>query len=359
MKISFFSGDITRSGGTERVATTIANGLSHTGKYEISFVSLVEQEKEPFYPIDSQIQRFVLKKDRKWVSPGPGYLPFVPALRRFLKEWGTEILIDIDIVLDVLSLFAVRGRPVKVISWEHFNCFYEQESLYRRWILRLSVRFSDYIVTLTEQDKQNYEKLLRRRERITFINNPVGIVVREAAERKKIVITVGHLIHRKGIDMLIQIVPSILQKYKDWKWYFLGDGEYRKDLEEVQKAYGLEGRLVLKGVVKEPETYLTQASIFVLASRAEGWGMCLAEAMVCGVPCIAFDIPIGPSEMICHGVNGFLIAPFDLEEMRKRIVQLIEDSEMRRDFSLATMKGMEKYQLEKILKKWEWLLDTA
>lgn len=50
---------------------------------------------------------------------------------------------------------------------------YEREFLYRRAILHLTARFSDYIVTLTRQDKENYEKLLHRKGRITFIYNPI------------------------------------------------------------------------------------------------------------------------------------------------------------------------------------------
>lgn len=71
-KICFFSGDITRSGGTERVAAMIANGLQQTGRYEIVFLSLVEKNKDTFFPLDSAVSRYALGE--KWISPGPGYL---------------------------------------------------------------------------------------------------------------------------------------------------------------------------------------------------------------------------------------------------------------------------------------------
>lgn len=171
-RICFFSGDITRNGGTERVAAMIANGLSNRG-FSVCFLSLVEQKKNPFFDISEAVPRYVLKEDGNWVSPGPGYLPMVPKLRKFLKQREIKVLIDIDIVLDVLSLPAVAGRETKVISWEHFNVPYEREFLYRRAILHLTARFSDYIVTLTRQDKENYEKLLHRKGRITFIYNPI------------------------------------------------------------------------------------------------------------------------------------------------------------------------------------------
>ena len=56
-KICFFSGDITRSGGTERVAVQLANALQEDHTYEICFISLTEQQEFPFYPLHPEINR--------------------------------------------------------------------------------------------------------------------------------------------------------------------------------------------------------------------------------------------------------------------------------------------------------------
>lgn len=358
INICFFAGDITRSGGTERVATVIANALSHTGKYTISFLSLVEQKEAPFYEISPKVRRSVLKKNRKWVSPGIGYLPFIPELRKYLKKQRIDIVIDVDLVLDILSLPAVAGLSVKVISWEHFNYFFERNIGYRRAVLGLSVIFSDYIVTLTERDRQNYRMLAHCKKKVVTIENPLIIQNNTDVSKEKILITVGQLIYRKGIDMLVKIIPDILKKYPEWKWYFLGDGEYMGVLEEIRRRYGLEERLILKGTVADVERYLMRASIMVMGSREEGFGMCFLEARACRVPCIAFDIPVGPLELIAHGINGFLISPFDLVDMKEKICQLIEDDLLRERFMCNAVMGMEKYQLKTVLRKWSMLLDT-
>ena len=57
-KICFFSGDITRSGGTERVAVQLANALLAEHIYEICFVSMTEKQKTPFYPLHPDIRRY-------------------------------------------------------------------------------------------------------------------------------------------------------------------------------------------------------------------------------------------------------------------------------------------------------------
>ena len=94
-KICFFSGDITRSGGTERVAVQLANALQEDHTYDICVISLTEQQEFPFYPLHPEINRYRLGK--KWINPGPGYLPLIGKLRKFLKEQLAEIAPEADI----------------------------------------------------------------------------------------------------------------------------------------------------------------------------------------------------------------------------------------------------------------------
>ncbi len=359
--ICFFSGDITRPGGTERVSTIIANGLAAAGNYRICFLSIVEGRQEPSFFLSPDIPRYRLKDGGKWISPGPGYLPLLPALRRFIKKHRIDVIIDIDLVLDILSSPAAFGTPAKVLAWEHFHYYYEQESLYRRIIAAFSARFADYMVVLTPQDLRNYQEKLKRRDRIDYIFNPLESSFdcpTSADSREKMILTVGRLNSFKGIDLLAQIVPKVLQAHADWKWYFLGEGEYRGILEDVRSRCRLEDRLILTGVVNHVEDYLKRTSLCVLASRTEPFGMCILEAKACGVPCVSFDVPYGPSIIIEDGQNGFLIPPFDLNRMAEKILLLMEDTALRERFIQNTGLGMEKFRLEPILKKWEELLDS-
>lgn len=357
-KICFFLGDVTRGGGCERVALTVANGLRDTGRYDICLLSIVEQKKEPFFAVSDQIRRFVLREDGNWIIPGTGYIPLIPLIRRFLKRQKVDIIIDVDLVLDVLSLPATFGMEVKVISWEHFHYYYEQSILYRKIITWFSALLSDHIVTLTERDRVRYERRLHCRRKITAISNPVDMQDNRSISKEKALITVGRLEYAKGTEMLAQIVPDVLGRYADWKWYFLGEGEDKELMERICREYGLENRLILTGVVRNVNEYLRASSIMVMASRSEGLPMSLLEARAYGLPCIAFDVPLGPSELIEDGMNGFLIAPFQLDEMKDRIGQLVEDDGLRERFSKAARSGLEQYRLDHILEKWVCLLDA-
>ena len=355
-KICFFSGDITRSGGTERVAVQIANALLEDVTYDICFVSLTEQQEKPFYPLKSEINRYRL--GRKWINPGPGYLPVIGKLRRFLKEQQIDIIIDIDIVLDVLSIPAAKRLKTKVVSWEHFNCEFEQQVLYRRLISKLTAHSSDYIITLTEADKENYGKILGRKTQISAIYNMVSKIKRdEDVLRENWIVTAGRLTYQKGIEYLAEIAVSVLKKHQDWKWLILGDGEDRTILEQVISENHLENQLILKGTVDNVEWYLNRAKLFVLTSRYEGFGMCLVEALQMHVPCVSFDIKIGPSEIITNQQNGILIPPFECEQMIQEIDNLIENPDKLKELSENTMIGFERYQDEYIKEKWKTVLN--
>lgn len=366
-KICFFSGDITRSGGTERVASMIANRLAEQEGFQIFFLSLVEQRKEPFFSLSDQVPRYVLDTRKTWIPPGPGYLPLIPRLRKFLKEQAITCIVDIDTILDILTVPAKRGLPVTLIAWEHFNYAYQWSSpgyrIFRKWIRRYTARYADEIVTLTERDMENYKRCLGRTGNIQFIYNPICGEDRterlKDTRREKMLITVGRLTQIKGTDYLCVLAPRILIKYPDWKWYVLGDGEDRALFEDIIDRYQLQDRLILTGNVSDVECYLRRASIFVMTSRSEGLPMALLEAMDQGVGCVGFDIPTGPAEIILDGINGFLIPPFELDKMERKISMMIEDEALRKEFSRRTDETVRKFNMDVIMEKWKKLLTNV
>lgn len=356
-KICFFSGDITRSGGTERVAVQLANALLEDGTYDICFVSLTEQQEKPFYPLKSEINRYRL--GRKWINPGPGYLPVIGKLRRFLKEQQIDIIVDIDIALDVLSIPAARGLKTKVVSWEHFTADFELSVLYRKMILKYSVKRSDYVVVLTDGDLEEYRNRLGRKNAIRRIYNPVAYQWKKETEleQKKIILTAGRLVPEKGIEYLKKVSVKILERYPEWQWVVLGEGVERENLEQFIIENNLQNRFVLKGNVENVDEYLQQASIFVITSKYEGLGLSMLEARAMKVPCVSFDVKMGPRELIHNGIDGYLVTPFDCEDMIKKIETLINDSKLRKQFAEKAFLHMNEFRVQKIKEQWKEILE--
>ncbi len=355
--ICFFSGDITRSGGTERVSTVIANQLVKDENLNICFLSLWERNKELFFSLNDEIQRYSLFE--KTIS-GKKLFSYIKNIRKFVKSKDIDVLIDIDGILDLYSIPALTKTKCKLVSWEQFNFYYHPDGNYRKITRKWAAKKADAIVVLTDEDKINYEKEVNITGKIVRIYNPIEKSQNNATNfdiNSRQIISAGRLTHQKGYDMLIDVAKDVLNKHSDWKWIVCGEGEEKEALEEKIKECGLEGKLILEGNVSNIEEYYKKSAMFVLTSRAEGFGLVLTEAKKEGLPCISFRCPAGPDEIILDGTNGYLIDCFDTKKMAEKINILIEDGKIRKNFSDNAMVGTEKFDIDKIAIQWKELIE--
>jgi len=95
------------------------------------------------------------------------------------------------------------------------------------------------------------------------------------------------------------------------------------------------------------------SSVMVLPSRSEGFGMVLIEAMECGVPCVSFDCPSGPRDIITHGEDGFLVEKENIQELAEKLLVLIENENLRKRMGEAAKLNVQRYATEAIVKQWD------
>ena len=105
------------------------------------------------------------------------------------------------------------------------------------------------------------------------------------------------------------------------------------------------------------EKYLG-SSIYVMSSRFEGLPMALLEAMACGVPCISFDCPYGPAEIITPEEDGILVKNGNTDELADAICRLIEDTDKRIRMGKQAQKNIQRYSREEVMKLWDELFNT-
>lgn len=358
MHIGFFSGDITRSGGTENVSVMIANELAARTDYEISFVSLFEENDSPFFPINARIRRFTVYPT---VTHGiQHYFDTCRRLRNVVEKQRIDVLIDIDGILDMYSLPVKRKTGVKVVSWEHFNYLQNPGVPYRKLTRRWAARCADAIVTLTETDKKLYESNLSLKCPIRAIANPMQMPEKPVSydADSRLIISSGRLTYQKGFDLLIDVASKVLPNHPDWQWMILGEGEDRPALEQRIHDAHLEGRLMLKGRVDDVDSYYRRSAMFVMTSRFEGLPMVLLEAKAHRLPLVSFDCPTGPSEVIEDGVNGMVVPLGDLDGMAKAINMLIDDKAKRIDCSRMSDSNAGRYGMATICDDWMRLLGS-
>lgn len=354
-KICFFSGDITRSGGTERVGTVIANELHRRGQFNISIVSLWEKEKNTFFFLENGVKRYTLFPHP--VS-GKRILTYIKEIRKFVNKNNIDVLVDIDGILDLYSITALKKSKCKLVSWEQFNYYVNPNVKYRKIARKMAAKKADAIVVLTDEDKGFYEKETEINTRLVRIYNPIPRKNENATYNldSKTIISVGRYTEQKGFDMLIDVAKRVFDKHKDWKWLVIGDGDDKDILKEKIAKYKLEKNVILKKNVDDINEYYRKSAMYVLTSRYEGFGLVLTEAKTQGLPCISFNCPAGPKEIIIDGVNGYLVDCFDIDQMAGKINELIENENKRKLFSENALVGTEKFEIENIVTQWSELL---
>lgn len=143
----------------------------------------------------------------------------------------------------------------------------------------------------------------------------------------KIVGAIGSLKEEKGFRFLLEAAFHVTAGVGDVKFLIVGDGPLREELERMASSRAAEGSIVFTGYRNDVYSLLGTFDLFVLPSLKEGLPMVLLEAMAAGIPVIATRVGAVP-RVISDGVNGLLISPGDIDELRKAIERVLGDSSL-------------------------------
>lgn len=350
MNICFIEGDMSRRGGTERMTATLANALVETNKVWV--VSLNKSEENVFFEIDKLIKHIFLSEH----SNNGGILKSIFQIRKIINMNKIDIVINVDVGMGFYGVLSNFMSSAKVITWEHSNFYNNWNSRLFPFFRRFARKHSDAMVVLTEKDKANYIKNIKTKKTIRVIPNPIERHAFEYNIDSKIILSAGLLVPIKQYDIAMQVAAKVLLKKKDWKWIICGDGPEKSKLEEIIHRYDLDEQIILLGTVIDMDKIYKNAAIYVMTSKREGLPMVLLEAKSWGVPLVSFDIMTGPSAIISDSVNGYLVEPFDIDEMAKKITALMEDNILRETFSKNSVIGLEKFDFSNIIYQWNDLM---
>ena len=323
MKLLYVIEHFSVRAGLERIISDKMNALIARG-HDVTLLT-VWSEPIPFaYPLDSRIHTHCLGLRE------PRFRLLYPiTLRRVLCRFNRFIHSEQpDVAIFSRAIGAwLAGRT----SWQGRMVF-ESHGARRysnhRWLYPRMERKVESVVCLTQGDAREY-KTARRVEIIPNFTNirPTG-VPDYGAHR---VVFVGRRDYQKNLERLHTLWERVQRTHPDWTL------SLHHDTVDVAAAY-------------------QQGSIQVLTSRYEGFPMVLLEGQRCGLPCVAFNCPYGPADIIEDGVTGFLIPYNDDEAFVRRLTQLMDDEVLRRRMGQAAQEKIHRFDKEKILDQWERFL---
>ncbi|XP_024974733.1 sulfoquinovosyl transferase SQD2-like [Cynara cardunculus var. scolymus] len=148
---------------------------------------------------------------------------------------------------------------------------------------------------------------------------------------------------RIGVEKSLDFLKSVMERIPEARIAFVGDGPYREDLEKLFEGMPAVFTGMLQG--EELSQAFASGDIFLMPSESETLGQVVLEAMSSGIPVVAAragGIPdiIPPDQ---DGKSGYLFTPGDLEDCLKKLVPLLQDTELREKIGQAARGEMEKY----------------
>lgn len=350
MRILYCIPHLYNSGGMERVLTQKVNWLAAHTDYTITIVTTEPTPtgmSDIYFPLDKRVKVVALNVDfnadyhkclfPKWL----GHTRRMRLYRQKLTDYILREKIDLCISLCGKEIAFLNQLPCRTIAESHFakeqrtqllmanhsGWFWALLGRVRTWQLVQSVKPLERLVVLTDADKAAWEKA--GCTNVTVIPNPCMLdncqLSTIHSQFPKTVLAVGRLHEQKGFDLLLQAWKPIEKTYSDWSLRIVGEGPKRAELEAQIESQSLK-RVVLAGATNNVLDEYEAASIFVLSSRYEGLPLALIEAMWSGLPCIAFDCPQGPAELLAEN-RGWLVPDGDIAELTAQIAYALSHPE--------------------------------
>lgn len=374
MKVVYVYDSIARIGGMGRILADKMNYLAETYRYDVYLITTSQGNHPLSFPLSDKVKHIDL--DTRFHLQY--HYPLLKQIRigwslnhKFKQNLQKEIeLINPDIILgntflkaDVICKLNCKAKKIieshcaKSYTFipdnNKKNFFKELKDRYVSYKYFNDVeRYSDAIVVLTKGDATMWGQ----NSNIHIIPNITSIDtnLNSPCEVPR-VIAAGRLTWQKSFDRLINAWSIVHKQYPDWILDIFGEGFYKDILNQQIKDMKLENSISIHPFTQNISKEYLNSSILALSSHYEGFGLVLIEAMSHGVPCVSFDCPYGPSEIIKDKEDGFLIKNGDIQGFADAICYLIKNESERKAFGKRAKENISRYSPNNIMPQWEKL----
>ena len=354
VKISFLIHNVYGIGGTVRTTLNLAAALAD--EHYVEIVSMFRHRERPRFDVDPRVTLVPLVDIRAGSSDAADprmrepAIVFPAAEGRYgqynrLTDMRAESHLrrtDADVIIGTrpgVNVYLARFGSSRALRIAQEHLTHDTHPKKLRAELARDYRTLDAVVTTTAADADVYRARMRLPGvRVLAVPNSVPEPVIPPSEGTGgFIVGAGRLVRSKRFDLLIEAFADVAVKYPDWSLRIYGAGPDKERLQGLIDERDLGEQATLMGARSPIEPEFAQAAIVVSASNAESFGMTLVEAMRCGVPVISTDCPLGPAEIIEHGVDGLLVPVGDGQALAAAMLNLIGDDDTRRRMGAAAL----------------------
>ena len=374
-KICYCTPALYSAGGVERVVTTKANYFAEHFGYEVTIIVTEGNGDHSFFHLSKRVEviNLGITFEDLWNKPFiKKLLLYIRKQRQYKKLLKRELLrIKPDITISTLRreinfINDIQDGSRKIGELHLSRSSYRgiedgDSSIFMRLFsdcwkkdVVAQLRRLDKFVVLTDNAVQDWPEL----DNVKMIPDPLPIEVssQKRSDTKRI-ISVGRYSNEKGFDLLLKIWSIVEKECLDWQLDIYGMGDPTPYVKMMDDLSIDQRRCHLRSSLVDVESEYVKSSIFVHPSRSEGFGLVIVEAMACGLPVVSFDCENGPRSIISHGVDGFLVPPFNIRFFADRILLLIHDEGKRKQMGEKGRLKSQQYAIERIALQWKELFD--
>lgn len=370
MKIAYLYTELTINGGADRVLTDKANYLAEHG-YDITIITESQMGRPIVFPLSPKVKMvdmgidFNKQYEYNFLLRSLIYLKCIQQYKVRLKELLKKIMPDIVITLMGRSLdfiTSINDGSIKIgeahTTKAHLRSYHLLEArggLYKLLAKQLRKKQIENasklsaLVLLTPQDADDWEGVTKT---YVIANAMHHIPHENSTLTNKQAIMVGRYNDAKGYDYLTEAWAIVHQKHPDWKLNIYGSGELHDKVERWIRDKRLENSMIMHEPTNQIMEKYLESSICVLSSIYEGFSLVIMEAMSCGVPCVSFDTPFGPRNIIKDGEDGILVEYLNSQALANNICKLIEDENLRKKLGSKAKENIKRFSQDEIMGRW-------
>ena len=372
--ILFIVADANLKGGTEILTFNLAKAL-HERELHVNILSLA-----PYAGNNSLVVSLSGEEYDMWNAVSQNTLNKLffniasdRCLRNILKKktCGTQKYILINQTYDIITAIPDSNPVIQVLNWSIRG--YEKSIAdavnNKRLTVRIVASFCNWGLNIRRHRKlskvtklialsntaTNEIKSLNKHvdnAQICIIPNPLT----KAADSETIspltnknIVFVGRLSAEKGVMRLLRIWERASKQLPEYTLSIYGEGPAKAEMKEYINKHYID-RVEFKGFCNNLKDIYTHADLLLMTSDTEGFGMVLIEAMYYGVPCISFDCPVAPKEIIADA--GITVSAFDEKAYAYDVISLLSDNQQLHKLQQKSIARARDYYIDKIIQKW-------
>ncbi len=344
-------------GGVEKNICTKANILSDL--YDVEIISLYKLKDKPDFKLNDNIKVKYLttniipnRKEFKEALHSKNIINIIKQGIYSIKVLYLKHTLITKSMINCNSEIIISTRidfTEKLIrNNEYNNIKIAEEHIYHnnntKYLNKLHyiLKSVDYLMPSSNYLTNYYKELFTEyRYKIKTNNMPIESDNKISNLKNKNIITVGRLEKVKGYDDLIKLFSKL--NNKEWTLSIVGTGSEYDNLNNLIKELNMENNIKLLGFknTEELNKLYKEASIYIMTSIEESFGLVLLEAASHGLPLIAYDSALGAKEIIKD--NGILIKNRNEKEMINELKNLIDDEKLRKDYQKKSLNISKQY----------------